>query len=148
MPVGIDKVYPFLAAVTAGRTVKEVVGTGIGLIQKANEVVFHGSFLIHIETELTVHCFELVACFIHASILLEFCPAVKSITGDFFRIRFIRLWGAEKVFSEIADKDGIDSTDKDAGVREPVCNRFIVSASMLHAGFCFAVKAFDPFNER
>ena len=83
---------PFLDTATAGRTVKEVIGTGIGLIQKENKVVFHGSFLVHIETELPVHCFKLVACFIHASILLQFCPAVKSITGDFFRIRLIRLW--------------------------------------------------------
>ena len=56
--------------------------------------------------------------------------------------------GAERVVSEIPDKDGIDSTDKDVSVREPVCNRFIVSIGMLHAGFCFAVKAFDQFNER
>lgn len=62
MPVGVDKIHPFLGAVTAGRTVKEVIGSGIGLIQKGNEVVFHGSFLVHIETELPVHCFELIAC--------------------------------------------------------------------------------------
>ena len=127
MPVGVDKVHPFLAAVTAGRTVKEFIGSGIGLIQKGNEVVFHGSFLVHIKTELPVHCFELVACFIHASILLQFCPAVKSITGDFFRIRFICLWSTERVIPEIPDQDGIDSADKDAGIREPVGNRFIVS---------------------
>ena len=147
MPVGVDKVHPFLGAVTAGRAVKEVIGSGIGLIQKGNEIVFHGSFLIHVETELPVHCFELVAYFIHASILLQFCPAVKSITGDFFRIRFIRLWSTERVISEIPDQDGIDSADKDAGVREPVGNRFIVSAGMLHAGFGFAVKVFDLLNK-
>ena len=130
MPVGIDKVHLFLGVVTAGRAVKEVIGSGIGLIQKGNEVVFHGSFLVHIETELPVHCFELVAYFIHASILLQFCPAVKSITGDFFRIRFIRLWSTERVISEIIDQDGIDSADKDAGVRESVGNRFM--------WFCFA----------
>ena len=147
MPVGIDKVHPFLSAVTAGRTVKEVIGTGIGLIQKGNKIVFHGSFLVHIETELPVHCFELAACFIHASILLQFCPAVKSITGDFFGIGLIRLGRTERVVTEIPDQDGIDSADKDAGVREPVGNRFIVSAGMFHADFRFAVKAFDLLDE-
>ena len=147
MPVGVDKIHPFLGAVTASRTVKEVIGSGIGLIQKGNEVVFHGSFLVHIETELPVHCFELIACFIHASILLQFCPAVKSITGDFFRIRFICLWSTQRVISEIPDKDGIDSADKDAGIREPVSNRFIVSSGVFHAGFGFAVKAFDLLNK-
>lgn len=109
MPVGVDKVYPFLAAVTAGRTAKEVIGPRIGLLQKGNEVVFYGSFLLHIETELPVYGFELVACFNHASALFQFCPAVKSITGDFLRIRFIRLWSAQRVVHEISDKDGIDS---------------------------------------
>lgn len=65
MPVGVDKVHLFLGAVTAGRAVKEVIGTGIGLIQKGNEIVFHGSFLVHIETEQSVHYFELIACFMH-----------------------------------------------------------------------------------
>ena len=48
-------------AVTAGRAVKEVIGSGIGLIQKGNEVVFHSSFLIHIKTKLPIHCFESVS---------------------------------------------------------------------------------------
>ena len=74
-------------------------------------------------------------------------PAVKSITGDFFRIRFICLWSTERAITEIPDQDEIDSADKDAGVREPVGNRFIVSAGMLHAGFGFAVKVFDLFNK-
>lgn len=84
MSVGVDKVpLPFLDAVTTGRVFKEVIGSRIGLIQKGNEGVFYGSFLVHIETELPVHCFELVACFILALILLQFCPAVKSITNGF-----------------------------------------------------------------
>ena len=68
MSVGVDKIQPFLGAVTAGRAVKEVIGTGIGLIQKGNEVVFRSSFQVHIKTKLPIQCFELVACFIHTSI--------------------------------------------------------------------------------
>src|SRR5699024_3521325 len=147
MPVGVDKIHPFLGAITAGRAVKEVIGSGIGLIQKGNDVLFHSSFLVHIKAELPIHCFELISCFIHTSILLQFCPAVKSITRDFFRIRFICLWSTQRVIPEIPDQDGIDSADKDASVREPVGNRFIVSAGMLHTDFSFAVKAFDLLHK-
>ena len=55
MPVCIDKVHPFLAAVTAYRAGKEVIGAGIGLVEKSNEVVLHGCLLIHVEPELPVH---------------------------------------------------------------------------------------------
>lgn len=82
-PAGIDKIYPFLVAIIAGRTVKEVIGFGLGLFQKENEVVFHGSFLIYIETKLLVYCFELAACFIHAFVLFWFLLAVQRITRDF-----------------------------------------------------------------
>lgn len=146
MPVGVDKIHSFLGAVTAGRTVKEVIGSGIGLIQKGNEVVFHGSFLVHIETELPIHCFELIACFIHASILLQFCPSVKSISCDFFGIRLVRLGRAEGIISEIPDEDRIYGTDKDAGVGKPGGKRLVVSARVFHAGFCLAVKALDLFD--
>ena len=57
MPVCIDKVHPFLAAVTAYRAGKEVIGAGIGLVEKSNEVVLHGCLLIHVEPELPVHGF-------------------------------------------------------------------------------------------
>ncbi len=57
MPVGMDEVHPFLAAVVAGRTVKEVVCAWVGLIQQGNEVVLHGGLLCHKEAELTVHGF-------------------------------------------------------------------------------------------
>lgn len=112
MPVGVDKIHPFLGAVTAGRAVKEVIGSGIDLIQKGNKIVFHGSFLIHIETKLPVHCFELVACFIHTFILLRFCPTVKSITGDFFRIRFTCLWSTKRVVCKNPDQDGLTELTK------------------------------------
>ncbi len=57
MPVGIDKVHPFLAAVAAGRAVKEAISTRKGLVEQGNEVVFQGSLVSHIETELAVHGF-------------------------------------------------------------------------------------------
>ena len=57
MPVGMDEIHPLLAAIAACGTVKEVIGTRIGLVKQGNEVVFHGSFLVHIEAELPVHGF-------------------------------------------------------------------------------------------
>ena len=142
------QIPPFLAAITADMTVKEVIGSRIGLIQKENEVVFHGSFLTHIETKLPVHCFELVACFIHASILLQFCPAIKSITGDFFRIRFICLWSTRgESFSISLIRMGVSALTEMTVLERQVCNRFIVSSGVFHADFGFAIKAFDLHNK-
>lgn len=45
-----------------------------------------------------------------------------------------------RIISEVSAQDGIDNTDKDASVREPVGNRFVVSVSMLHAGCGFTVR--------
>ena len=69
----------------------------------AVEVVFHSCFLSHVETELTIHCFKLVTCFIHVSILLQFRPTVKCITSDFFRISLIRFGSAKRIVSEVPD---------------------------------------------
>ena len=57
MPVGMNEIYPFLAAVIAGRTVKEIIGSRISLVDQRNEIVFHCSFLSHIESKLSVHSF-------------------------------------------------------------------------------------------
>lgn len=83
MPVGMDEIHPFLAAVAACRAAEEVVRARISLVKQGDEVVLHGCLLRHIETELAVHGFQLAPCFIHGSILLEFCPSVKGVTGDF-----------------------------------------------------------------
>lgn len=79
----MDEVHPYLAAIAAGRAVKEVIGVKVGLVKQGDKVALHGSLLSHIEPELPVHGFELVACFVHASILLQFSPAVKGIACDF-----------------------------------------------------------------
>ena len=34
MPVGVDKIHPFLAAVAAGWAVKEIIGTRKSLVKK------------------------------------------------------------------------------------------------------------------
>ena len=119
MPVGVDKIHPFLAAVTAGRAVKEVIGAGIGLVKECNEVVFHCGLMVHVEAELPVHGFKLVANFIHMVILLQICPAVKCIPGDFLCIGLIGFRRAQGIIAKLLDKDGIDRTDKDTGIREP-----------------------------
>lgn len=65
MPIMIEKGRSFLDDATEGRFVKEAVGSRIGLNKKGNKVIFHGSFLIHIEIKPPVHCLELIVCFIH-----------------------------------------------------------------------------------
>lgn len=58
MPVSVDKNHPFLAAVATCMAVKESISIWEGLVYKGNEVVFHGSFLVHVETELQVYGFS------------------------------------------------------------------------------------------
>ena len=55
MPVGMDTIHPFLGAIAAGRAVKEIICSRISLVKKGNKIVFHSSFLSHIEAELPVH---------------------------------------------------------------------------------------------
>ena len=57
MPVGIKEIHPFLAAVVTGRAVKIGVGTGIGLVNEADQIIFHGGFVLHVEIKLAVHDF-------------------------------------------------------------------------------------------
>ena len=52
-----NKVYPFLAAIAAGRTVKEVINARVSLIQQGDEVVLVRGFLFHVEAELVIHGF-------------------------------------------------------------------------------------------
>ena len=59
MPVGIKEIHPFLAAVVTGRAVKIGVGTGIGLVNEADQIIFHGGFVLHVEIKLAVHGFKL-----------------------------------------------------------------------------------------
>ena len=41
MPKSRGKIHPFLAAILADRAVKQIVDSGIGLVQKGDEVVLH-----------------------------------------------------------------------------------------------------------
>lgn len=79
MSVDMDKIHPFLAAVTACGAVKEVICARIGLVEQSNEYILHGGLLSYIKAGLSVHGFELVVCFIHVCILLQFCPPVKGV---------------------------------------------------------------------
>lgn len=57
MPVGVDKIYPFLVAIASCGAVKEIVGTRIGQVKQGDKVVLHCGFLGHIEAKLPVHGF-------------------------------------------------------------------------------------------
>ncbi len=58
MPVCRCKINPFLAAITACRTVKVSINTRIGLVKDADKIIFHSRLVLHVKAELTVHGFE------------------------------------------------------------------------------------------
>ena len=111
---------------------------GQRLLQEADQVIYAGSLVNPELLKLTK----------------EGCRIYNSAVMTLEEVLFQMQEGEEKGWMTVRpvsythlDQDGIDSADKDAGVREPVGNRFIVSAGMLHAGFGFAVKAFDLLNK-
>ena len=59
VPVGIEEIHPFLAAVLTGRAVKVGVGTRIGQIDETDQVILHGNFVFHVKIKLAVHGLEL-----------------------------------------------------------------------------------------
>ena len=61
MPVCRCKINPFLAAVTACRTVKVSINTRIGLVKDADKVILHSRLVLHVKAELTVYGFKLIA---------------------------------------------------------------------------------------
>ena len=61
MPVGIDKVHPLLRSIASCRAVEEGIGTGKGLVKKADEVVLHRSLKLCVVSELPIHGFELIS---------------------------------------------------------------------------------------
>ncbi len=83
----------------------------------------------------------MAACFIHASILLQFRPAVKGITCDFFGISLVGLGRAQGIIAEVFDEHGVYCTDKDTGIGKPCSDRLIVPSGVLHTDFCFPVKS-------
>lgn len=119
----------------------------IGLVKKGDEVILHGSLLVHIEAKLPDHGFELITCFIHVSILPQICPVVKGITRDFFSIYFIGFWRAEEIVTKVPDQNGINGADKNIGIGKPCSNRLIIPTGMLHANFGFTIKASNFLNQ-
>ena len=55
MPIRIDKINPFLGAITAGWTIKISICIWVCLVNEINKIIFHSRFLFHIEMKLTIH---------------------------------------------------------------------------------------------
>ena len=89
MPEVMGEIHPFLCAVAAYRTVKELANAGEGLLLKCNEVVCGCGFLFGGQLELTVQRFQLISNRVHRSIVPQFSPIVKRVFGNFHRIRLI-----------------------------------------------------------
>lgn len=49
MPVGIQEIHPFLAFILTGGAVKVGVGSRIGLVNEAAQVVFHSGFVFSLK---------------------------------------------------------------------------------------------------
>ena len=88
----MNEIQPLLVAAAVCGTSEEIVCVRVSFVKEGRCVVLYGRFLHHIETELAIHSFKLSMCFIHSSILLEFCPSVKGISGNLGRICLIRFW--------------------------------------------------------
>lgn len=58
MPKGRGKISPLLAAILADKAVKQIIDSGIGLIQKSDEVVFHHCLGLGVQPPLPVQCFH------------------------------------------------------------------------------------------
>lgn len=54
MPVGIQEIHPFLASILTGGAVKVGVGSRIGLVNEADQVVFHGGFVFHVKSKTAI----------------------------------------------------------------------------------------------
>ena len=143
MPVSVDEIHPLLTAITAHRTREEIIGSRIRLVKQSNEIILHRRLLIHVEAKLTIHRFELIACFIHNTILAQILPIGKSKLGKPLRIRFIRFWRAERTIIILSWQNWINRTDKETRVRKPGSNRLVVSASVLHAHLRVSLKGLD-----
>ena len=147
MPVGVNKIDPLLAAVAAGGAVEETVGSREGLVKKRDEIVLHGCLLIDVEAELPVHGFQLVARFVHRTILPQLCPSVKSKSRDFLRIGLVSLGRAKGFIPEVLDELGIDGADEDAGIGKPGGHGLIITPCVLHADLRLTVQSFDDSDE-
>ena len=111
MPEGRNKIHPFLRPILADRAVKEGVHTGIGLVQKSDEVVFHHCLCFGIQITLPVQRFQLVTNCIHGSILPQFHPVVKAIFRNFLGISLVGLDLTQRVISIILDEFRVHCTD-------------------------------------
>lgn len=112
MPVCRCKINPFLAAVTACRTVKVSINTRIGLVKDANKIILHSRLVLHVKAKLTVHGFKLIALFIHNTILFKILPFVKCISCNLNGISFIGFDFTKGIIIKIFDKFWVNGTDE------------------------------------
>ena len=147
MPVCCGKIHPFLAPVFTGRAAEVVVYARECLIEKVDEVVLHGSLMLHVEVELAIHGFKLFSDFVHNTILFQVRPAVKSIFCDFDGVCLVRFHLAKGVRSEVLDQFGIHRSDEETGLCELTEQRLIVTACMFHNDARLAVNGLNGLNQ-
>ena len=78
MPVCCGKIHPFLAPRLAGRAAEVVVYARETSDREDDEVVLHGSLMLHVEVELAIHGFKLFSDFVHNTILFQVRPPSRA----------------------------------------------------------------------
>ncbi len=133
MPEGVHIVHPFLAAVRPHRAVKVLVGAGVALLQKRDQIVAQCGLGLARQLELAVHGFQVVTNRIHRSILRQNLPFVKCKARDLHRVRLIRLHLADvDPVLVILDGKRIDGRYEEARAVHGSRERFIVPSRMFH----------------
>lgn len=66
MPKGVDVIDPFLAPVGTDGAGKQIICTGIGQVQKGDQIVLQCNLLLHEEVELRIQRFQLFSSGIHS----------------------------------------------------------------------------------
>ena len=80
--------------ILSDRAVEQGVHTGIGLVQKSDEVVFHCRLRLGVQTALPVQRFQLVTNRIHGCIFPQFRPSVKTIFRNFLGVGLVGFYMA------------------------------------------------------
>ena len=110
-----------------------MVGTGVDLLQKRDQIVAQCGLGLARQLELAVHGLEVVTNRIHRGILRQNLPFVKCKARDFHRVRLIRLHPADvDPVLVILDGQRIDRGHEDASAVHGPRERFVVPSRVFH----------------
>lgn len=80
--------------------------------------------------------------FLNRSMLPQFRPMVKTILGNFGRIRLVCFHLMKRVVPVLSDQQRIGCTDKKPGIMEHLGHWFIIPSHVFQNDSCFTLQAF------